>query len=460
MDTFCRTFPVWLALALSLGLSACGKRPAHPVTRETRLEWNLRTTVAAYELNGSTYYSWDGPATNALIEFARYRCQLLDPGENSEEIIRTNCEAAMRARCDDPLIEYLYARFGLSQTNTPQAFADALSKASDDLEASSYPTIRKLYAAIRAAEQLKYATGGSTNANTIVFHYRHLAMTNLALVVADPATPVEEVYDACRDTFSLLEQNSRQYTNCYASIAGLLLANWPDESATWLVRGVAQERMAWFARGGGYADSVSAEGWAAFSAGTAEAEKCLRRAWDLNPRDPRIPNEILMVCIDTSQSRDQMEVWFNRAMELDPADYNACSSKLRYLLPRWFGSNEATLEFGRQCVQSPQYRGTVPYILVEAHNYICNDLDAGERESYWKRPEVWADLQSAYERLLALNPQATGYHDYYLQAAYRAGQWHAFNDLLNRIGTVNYDYFGGKDRFDEMVRHAAKADHP
>jgi len=460
METFLRKLPVWLAIAFCLGLNACSKKPAHPMNRETRLEWNLRTTVAAYELNGSTYSAWDGPATNALIAFARYRSLQLDPGENADEIIRTNCEAAMRARCDDPLIEYLYARFDLSQTNSPQAFADALSKASDDLETSAYPTVRKLYAAIRAAQQLKYATGGLTNGNQVVFHYRHVAMTNLALVVTDPATPVEEIYDACMDTFSLLEQNSRQFTNCYDSIAGPLQANWPDESATWLLKGFALEKTAWFARGGGYANTVSPEGWAAFAADTAAAEKCILRAWDLNPHDPRIANVMLLLCIDTSKSRDQMELWFNRAMQLDPADYEACASKLRYLLPRWYGSAEATLEFGRQCVQSSRFRGTVPYILVDAHDYLCNDLDAVDRENYWKRPEVWADLQAAYERLLVLNPQATGYYYYYLRAAYRAGQWHAFNELLNRIGTVNYDYFGGKDRFDQMVRRAAQADHP
>lgn len=456
MSAFRRNFSGLLGLAtcLALGLSACGKRPAHPVARETRLEWNLRTTVGAYELYGETHATWDGPATNALSEFSRYRCGLLAPGEDAAEIIRTNCEAALLARCDDPLIEYLNVRFALSETNTAQAFADALGKAADDLEASYYPSIRKLYAALRAAEQYKYAAGGSTNANLVVFHHRHVAMTNLALVVADASTPVEEVYEACRDTFFMLDQNARQYTNCYAAIAGPLMANWPDESPAWLVRGVAQERMAWFARGGGYADAVSAEGWAGFNAGTAEAERCLLRAWDLNPHDPRIPNEMLRVCIDTSKSRDQMELWFNRAMELDPANYDACASKLRYLLPRWYGSDEATLEFGRQCVQSTQYRGAVPYILVDAHQYIFGEQPPAKWNTYWKQPEVWTDVQAAYERLLVLNPQSTYYYYKYAQAAYSAGKWRLFLDMVKKPGPVNYSVFGGKDQFDLLVQSA------
>jgi len=47
----------------------------------------------------------------------------------------------------------------------------------------------------------------------------------------------------------------------------------------------------------------------------------------------------------------------NRAMKLDTNSYAACRSKIYYLEPKWHGSPEEMIAFGRQCVQSTKLGG-------------------------------------------------------------------------------------------------------
>lgn len=42
----------------------------------------------------------------------------------------------------------------------------------------------------------------------------------------------------------------------------------------------------------------------------------------------------------------------------------------------------------------------------------------------------------------------------YAWYAYHAEQWNKLNELIPKLGTVNYKYFGGEDEFNKMLRLA------
>jgi hypothetical protein len=81
-------------------------------------------------------------------------------------------------------------------------------------------------------------------------------------------------------------------------------------------------------------------------------------------------------------------------------------------------------------------------------------LDKQDRPAYWKRPEVWPDIKASFDKFLQLNPDAVGWYHNYALYAYRCEQWDALNELIPKLGPVNYGYFGGKEEYDEMVRLA------
>ena len=166
---------------------------------------------------------------------------------------------------------------------------------------------------------------------------------------------------------------------------------------------------------------------------------------------------MMWVELGQGKGRDRMELWFQRAMEADPNDYDACNTKLLYLEPKCkYGSAADMLEFGRECVQNEQWGGHVPLILMDAHVEIQQELaddDAGKAD-YWKQPQVWTDLNSAFQRFFELNPDETGWYHNYAWYAYQAGQWATFNQLIPKLGSVNYNFFGGRDKFEQMVAEA------
>jgi hypothetical protein len=126
----------------------------------------------------------------------------------------------------------------------------------------------------------------------------------------------------------------------------ILFAKWPEASFVWLLQGEANIKMAWQARGTGYANRVTDEGWKGLEQHLKIADKALNKAWKLNPKDVRIPLAMLTVELGQGEGRDRMELWFNRAMELNPLCYDAAYAKLYYLEPKWHGSVEDMLIFG------------------------------------------------------------------------------------------------------------------
>lgn len=444
---------VYLFAGVCLLFTGCGKSPSRELSPEARqqarLSWNLKTLVTDYENFGSTDPSWDGPATNALIEFARTRSGTVDPDEPWAEIISTNCTAAVKAGCDDPMVRYLYIKFSMNETNTPKTFSDAFIDVETNMQASGYHPIRKFYASLRAYQQFTYAYGYGRNVDwTVPAKLMADALSNLVGVLNDQTTPPAEVYDACDEFIYVIPGDINIFQSDYDQIEKPLFANWPDEATSWLLKGEAYHAMAWIYRGNGYADTITAQGQKGFAKDLAIEEKALDRAWELDPADARIAVAMINLGLGQGQDRDWMEKWFERAMEDNPNDYDACSAKLNYLEPKWYGSTADMLAFGRECVQNTNWGGTVPLTLVDAHYSICTEYtDKDDQANYWKRPDVWADVSASYERYLQNYPNDDARIAYYAMYAYDAEKWDKLNQLLPKVQPPYYSVFGGADEF-------------
>jgi hypothetical protein len=324
-----------------------------------------------------------------------------------------------------------------------------------EMQTSSYPDIRKFYAAFRAINQYSWANNYPTNPPAEIVELRHLMIDSFQKILDEKGTPPVEIYDACHEFLVMWEGDNKAYQAYYNCIEPPLFKNWPDAATSWLLKGEGYIQLAWGARGGGYANTVTTEGWTTFSNDLAIAEKSLNHAWELDPKDPRIAVKMIWVELGQGQGRDRMELWFSRAMQLDPNDYDACSAKCLYLEPKWYGSIKEMLSFGRECVTNKEWGGRVPLILIDAHSDIPTYyLDGAEKTNYWKQPEVWQDVKAAYDRFFELNPNATDIYKNYAWHAYHAEQWDAFNELVPKVRPADYNFFGGEDEFDKMVQFA------
>jgi len=359
------------------------------------------------------------------------------------------------------MIRYLYCRWAPDHAAKPlDARQDDFRKMARDMERSGYAPLLKFYANDRAANALWENREQALWQEVVQF--RRAAMNDLAVALEDKTTPVEDVRGACEMLLETISANEKEMNDAYPQLEGPLFRNFPDVSVAYFIKGKFFYRYAWRARGNGYADQVTEEGRKGFKEALGTAEAAYRKAWALNPKDARIATEMIEMAVSQAKDRAEMDLWFNRAMQLDASNYAACANKLRYLEPKWNGSREEMLAFGRECVAS-KWGGRVPLILVEAHHLYAQDLDRQTRVAYWRQPEVWPDIQAAYQKFFSVNPELQT-RDHYgcAEYAYLCGQWKDFDAQIKLIrenqGTIDTDYFGGEGAFNKMVETARAAD--
>jgi hypothetical protein len=440
---------------LLLALASC--MPRQSETRDKRWKWNVATLQGDYESHGHRDPKWDKDAGEALKKFAEIRVRPEDDPETHADLVGDSAESAVNAGCDDPLIKYLHCRYAPGNSaKTLSQRQDEFRLVAKDLEKSGYAPARKFYANVDAAEWLW--SRRNTNLWPEVRQFRAAALGDLGQALQDKTLPGEEAYQACDAFFQMVERNNRELTNAYVTIEKLLFNNRPRWVTAYLIKADYYLLYAWRGRGNGTADQVTEEGWRLFRERLAEAEQALKRAWALDPNNARTPVLMIQVAEGQQKKRPEMESWFQRAMNLDPNNYEACRGKLHYLYPQWYGSREDMLAFGRECVVSTNWGGRVPLILVDAHSELARSLSAADRDAYWGLPEVWPDIKAAYEKYSQANPDATRFRYPYAAYAFRCGQWRDFNEqiaLLRKTGDeLNVSYFGGKEAFDKMAEIA------
>jgi hypothetical protein len=299
-----------------------------------------------------------------------------------------------------------------------------------------------------------------------------------SIVIADPDLPANSPQKKVLDFrfFKQVAKDRQRGDDAVFSAASTFLSSWGSGEDDFqpvnkvletnrppylakLIGGHYLIDLAWKARGSDYANKVDASQWTQFAEKLKKAEAELERAWELNPKQPLIAEEMMTLELGQGKGRDRLELWFQRAMQLNPNDYRACCQKLYYLEPKWYGSAQAEIAFGRECVASTNWGGEVPLVLVEAHRAVVNYLPDEKQNDYWSSPTVWKDLKSAYSKYLKTHPKDLLQRSNYAIRAYMSHDWDVLNEQLLLLGPDNYRFLGDEDKIFDIVgaakRHAA-----
>jgi hypothetical protein len=349
------------------------------------------------------------------------------------------------------MIQYLRVRYR-EEAVAPASLAQDFLKVHDALLRSQHHPLFKFMAGLRADASVREVNGSLDRG-------RRLAWTTASLedLARDTNAPADEVFETAN--FWLEHSHAKAWIDYVTQhLDPVLEANW-GKGERWLrFEGRAEIRRAWGDRGGGYANKVTRDGWEGFKEHLEKAEEFLTKAWEMNSKSTETAYLMMRVELGQGQGRPRMDTWFNRAMLLDTNFYDAASLMSFYLEPRWYGSTDEALEFGRACASSERWGGRVPLVLVDLHYSLAKYENQAEAPAYWQRTEVWNDVKSAYEQFFKRNPNEIGYRHNYARDANKCGQYSVFLEQVRRFteGT-NYTYFGGRDKFQEMLSRAASA---
>lgn len=432
--------------------------PPATVTAEHRLSWNLQTTAGDYRSLGHTNATWDAEVEEGLTAFARVRS-----GDTSTNLLPNMYRVLNSARekgCRDPLVTYVLVR--LRHPHPQNASAESLAahrEAATALSASRYHPIRRYYASLRVISEMRalpvFDNEEGLKSEAERDDWEEQAIKSLRTALLDTSLPL---FDATESIQQLRYTNPRpmRRKQLYPILTEALRGRWPDQVSALALVGTLENELAWAYRGSGSALSVSEGGWVAFEMYLARAATALERAWALGPTNFDIPTQMMAVTLSDSNRTGEHETWFRRAMALDPNSEDACGRKLQFLQPKWHGSDEEMLAFGRECVASTHWGGRVPLVLVDAHNLVAGPANPRQPYAYWRKPGVWKDIEASFEKFFRLNPTQTGWYHNYALHAFRCGQYARFNELLPKLGPINHEYFGGQDKFEDMVRTAKR----
>lgn len=186
---------------------------------------------------------------------------------------------------------------------------------------------------------------------------------------------------------------------------------------------------AWNARGGGWGNTITEEGGRLFGERLAKAAAILEPLYTQYPGETGTCLAMMTVELGQGQGRDRMEMWFQRAIKIDPEDMQPYNSKEYYLQPRWYGSVEDIMTFGRECVKTGFWSDKIPMILPGGIRRAA-ELD----ESIYQDPAVWAWVDIVYREYLARYPDALHYRTRYAVDAYHAGYFDIAREQLKILG--------------------------
>jgi hypothetical protein len=144
-----------------------------------------------------------------------------------------------------------------------------------------------------------------------------------------------------------------------------------------------------------------------------------------------------------------MELWYGRAMDAYANNLEASRNKLHYL-EHHQGPGPA-LDFGRKCLLDGNWRGRLPFILVDAHLALSQ---SNQDQAYLANDDVWKDIASVYEGYLLRFPNSVQDRSTYAFLACRAGKWDIANRQFDLLGDnaiagqfgsrADYFYWRGK----------------
>jgi hypothetical protein len=401
------------------------------------LEWNRRTLQGAYDKVGKKDPRWDKPAREAMDLAARMFSLQVDPVISNDEINKA-AKVAIDAGCDDPLVVYLYNRnsFGPNYPGEHEA-TRRMKAAAKALAGSRYPVFRRAVPLDLVGTQLLSAKNPSDADRKEAERDFDAA---LGLLPESVATDERNEFweDRWFETLVHIIKGYRKLgvdaRKAYERVDARL-AKVPELKALRLqLRGNFWYFYGWEARTTAFAPQVPAGGFQTFEERLGEAQKALNEAWRVRPGDARTADLLLDIEKSVGGDRGNMELWFDRAMKANGNQVSACRCKLDWLDPKWHGTPEEMLAFGRDCLATKNWRAGITLLVGDAHLRYGNMLEPAERSKYLGSPEVWSEIKSAYDEYLKHYPADNVARSKYAALAYLAAHYPESHAQFEAVG--------------------------
>jgi hypothetical protein len=163
--------------------------------------------------------------------------------------------------------------------------------------------------------------------------------------------------------------------------------------------------LAWDARGSGFSNTVTDEGWRVFHDRLKDAKTELEKAYELDPKLPYAPMWLITVALALQLGDDACQSWFEKAVKADPGLYAAYSQRLMALMPKWGGSKARLLAFARKPLDNAPDEPALALLVIDAPREL-----GAQDPSYVDDPDVKKEMNAALRKIAEKYPSWGLFH--------------------------------------------------
>ncbi|MGC8560817.1 MAG: hypothetical protein ACP5O1_09075 [Phycisphaerae bacterium] len=404
-------------VAVKAAIERVSQRAITEARFQRRYHWYLSQTLDAYRQVGDHNPRWDADAETALLLFSREQARPAFDLRNAWcsqglRLIRIRVAyAAIKALhegCRDPLIAMIldcnpFWRNGVRSWAVRRRVKGDLRA----LMASRYSAAMKLEfstaAAYRCAAVSNWKAAEACGLESVYL---------ISRVVREPKVPLSFLTSEIFCNLAALvgpADRDHAWSRANAMILRAIDVHHPSPTLRYLnlfFRGHSLVSGAWYIRGNGFADTVSQKASHIFDLRLRSARRYLREAYELMPKQPEAPREMITVDLGLGHPR-RIAKWFKRTMQADPDDHQACNAMLWALHRRWYGSAKLMFGFGQWCVHYGHWNSRIPLLAISAlfaiqthDNYVLRTgfyniyyIVVGHR--FWRKRSVWKLAKAA-----------------------------------------------------------------
>lgn len=183
---------------------------------------------------------------------------------------------------------------------------------------------------------------------------------------------------------------------------------------------------AWHARGRGYANTVSEDGWRIFRENIDIAFNKLKEIEEEGKKDPRWYDSMLMIGLAKKWPRDTFERVYQDGIKAHPLYLPLYFDKSAYLAPRWYGSEEKLREYVEEAVNDTKAQmGETLYARLNWSLRTNHMFKNGQAD--------WSRMKAGFERMIQDYPDPWNINNY-AKFACLAEDWETVSSLGEKIG--------------------------
>lgn len=374
-----------------------------------RKAFRVRQYLDGYRNNGNRDQRWDTNAVKFIQAWIEHNFP--DSGAtNSPSPDELGDLLGKEGACDDPLVLTVAA----VTSSELHEKARRLRRAVRNYKESKHKAYPRLYATVELAGQSSAATGRNDLDRDAVELFRQAFRDGSFLPADEPEIAEILINDWGRNFF---ERNS----------IALCLSLPEGKDFAWLrlvLAGEQHVRTGWQARGNGYADTVTQQGWKTFADEMAKGREAFEKAWKLHP-ERGLPAGLMVYVAMGEGGAEEMRLWFDRATQAQIDQPQAWHNMRWGLRPRWHGSHQALISLGTAAVNTRRFDTDVPRKFFDCITDVESEMDLERGEHIYGRDDIWPSLQQMYEGYVGAQSSESArnaWRSTYAAVAYLAGK--------------------------------------